>query len=106
MAKATWMVRAEAGGVLFERFKSESFVAMGLSVGSLESLRTRKQIADDIRTRELDWAEGKDNSWPGMLHGFQNEMSVNDAIVTYDFSSRIRCPEPRIAVQIPRRRCR
>lgn len=105
MANTTWMVRVEAGGVLFERFKSESFVAMNLSVGPLERLRTRKQIADHIRTREPDWSEGKDNSWPGMLHGFQNEMSVNDAIVTYDFSSRIRCPGPRIAAQIPRRRC-
>jgi restriction system protein len=89
MAKATWMVRAEAGGVLFERFKSESFVAMGLSVGSLESLRTRKQIADHIRSREPDWSEGKIAIWAGMLLRFQHEIAVGDAVITYDPSSRV-----------------
>lgn len=89
MAKTMWMVRAEAGGVLFERFKSERFVAMGLDVGTLHDLRTRKQIADRIRACSPDWSDGKVAIWAGMLLRFQHEIAVGDAVVTYDPPTRV-----------------
>jgi len=89
MAKAMWMVRAEAGGVLFERFKAERFVAMGLDVGPLHDLRTRKEIADRIRSRNPDWSDGKVAIWAGMLLRFQHEIAVGDSVVTYDPPTRV-----------------
>lgn len=83
------MVRAEAGGVLFERFKAERFVAMGLDVGPLHDLRTRKEIADRIRSRNPDWSDGKVAIWAGMLLRFQHEIAVGDSVVTYDPPTRV-----------------
>ena len=89
MAKAMWMVRAEAGGVLFDRFKVEGLVAMGLEVGPLHDLRTRKQIADRLRAHGPEWSDGQIAAWAGMLFRFQHEIAVGDAVVTYDPPTRV-----------------
>ena len=86
--KNMWMVRAERGGVLFDRFKDEGFVAMGLQIGSLQSLHSRKDIAKLIKSHLPNWSSGKVNIWAGMLHRFQNEISVGDGVITYDPSRR------------------
>jgi restriction system protein len=88
MAKAMWMVRAERGGKLFDQFKEDKLVAMGLEIGSISDLKNRKMIAERIQKELPSWQTGKVNAWAGMLHRFQNIISVGDGVITYDPSRR------------------
>lgn len=82
-----WMVRAEAGGRLYDDFKDKKAVAIGWKeIGTLQNLDTRDQIS-----RKLS------ESWPGakwipmaagQLFRFRNEMEVGDKVVTYSPSTR------------------
>jgi restriction system protein len=89
MAKPMWMVRAEAGGILFEQFKEKSAVGMGLAIGSLEGATTRAEITKRVRAHAPAWKDGKVAVWAGMLYRFQREASVGDDVVTYDPPRRV-----------------
>ena len=71
-----WMVRAERGGRLFDQFKDDGIVALGLPIGSIEKLKTRQEISALIHTHMSSWSTGKVSIWAGMLHRFQNEIDV------------------------------
>jgi len=83
-----WMVRAERGGRLFDQFKEEGIVALGLTIGSIEKLKTRKEISALIHNNYPSWSTGKVSIWAGMLHRFQNEIVVGDGVITYNPSTR------------------
>ncbi len=89
MARPMWMVRAQRGGTLFERFKEEGIVAMGLALGPLDDTKTRKQVAERVKAHVPDWPEGRRVVWSGMLYRFQHEVAIGDSILTYDPSRRI-----------------
>jgi len=83
-----WMVRAEKGGRLFDQFKEDGIVALGLPIGSIEKLTTRQEISALIHTHMPSWSTGKVSIWAGMLHRFQNEICIGDGVVTYNPASR------------------
>ena len=39
-----WMVRAEQGGRLFDQFKEDGIVALGLPIGSIANLKREKKL--------------------------------------------------------------
>lgn len=86
MAKAMWMVRAQAG-TLYDVFKEEGVVAMGLAIGPIEK-KSKSEVEDRIRAHVPTWKEGKIAVWAAMLTRFQKEVSVGDDVVTYDPSTR------------------
>lgn len=83
------MVRAE-GGELLELFLKRRMVALGWhEVGDLTGARTRKAVAELVDRVWPDDPPGRRGMWTGMLHRFRSEMSIEDAVVTYDPSSRV-----------------
>ena len=89
MAK-TWMVRAMEGGRLFDLFKEKSVIAIGwTAIGSLETLKTREEIATRVAEQWPDWHPQKVSMSAGQLYRFRSEMGTGDRVVTYDPSRRV-----------------
>lgn len=87
MAKPMWMVRAQ-GGTLFDRFKEEKIVAMGLAIGPLAGVRNRTEIEAKIREHDPGASNRKVGVWAAMLYRFQHELAIGDGMVTYDPARR------------------
>lgn len=83
--KPMWKVVAEKGGLLFDTFKDEGIVALGIEeLGDLSGDKTRNQIAKKLKEKFPQWSQGKIRIWAGMLMRFFHEMKQNDYVVTYD----------------------
>ena len=89
MAK-TWMVRAQRGGRLVDRFQEESIVSIGWGdLGSLEKLDSREAVAARVAQQWPNWHPQKVRMIAGQLYRFCHEIQLGDRIVTYAPSRRI-----------------
>jgi len=85
MTKPMWKIAAEKGGRIFDLFKEERLVAMGLEgVGDISSLSTRKQVAAKVQEAFPKWPQGRVAVWAGMLLRFQHKIALEDYVITYD----------------------
>ena len=85
-----WMIRAGQGGTLFDDFKENGIVKIGLPrIGDLSDLRSRSAITEELDSRFPEWSKGKRGIWAGQLYRFANKIEVGDDLLTYDPSRRV-----------------
>lgn len=85
-----WMVRAESGGALFQKFMDECVVAIGWSeIGSLEGLSSRDEILKKVEDEWPDWKPRRQKMAAGCLQRIKNEIADGDHVVTYDPDRRV-----------------
>lgn len=90
MTKSNWMIRAEVGGRLFDKFKSEGVVAIGWhALGSLETLPTREAIFAKVQAACPEWKVRSQRMAAGQLYRLRSEIKVGDGVMTYDPSRRV-----------------
>ena len=84
-----WMVRAGAGGYLFDSFMEDNLVAIGWSeLGNLESFEDRAQLTEKIQE---EWPDSRPQSArmaAGCLYRLRTEIAENDYVLTYDPARR------------------
>lgn len=86
----TWMVRAQRGGRLVDRFQEEAIVSIGWGdLGSLEKLDSREAVAARVAQQWPNWHPQKVRMIAGQLYRFCHEIQLGDRIVTYAPSRRI-----------------
>jgi restriction system protein len=86
---SAWMVRAGRQGFLFDQFKEEAFVSMGLQLRSPTSaLNNRDQLWDFARADYPSWSDQAISMAVGQLFRFANEIKIGDRVVTYDPRAR------------------
>ncbi|MGQ3354435.1 MAG: restriction endonuclease [Phreatobacter sp.] len=84
------MVRAGRDGAAYDAFKEQGVVAIGWhEIGSLAGLSTKEAIANLVRQRWPNLKSQAAAMAAGQIYRFRNEMSVGDAIVTYDPARRV-----------------
>lgn len=89
-SKTMWMIRAGQGGTLFDDFKENGIVKIGLPrIGDLSDLRSRSAITEELDSRFPEWSKGKRGIWAGQLYRFANKIEVGDDLLTYDPSRRV-----------------
>jgi len=94
MTKPMWKIAAEKGGRLFDLFKEEGLVAMGLEdVGDISLLTARKQVAAKVQEAFPKWPPGRLAAWAGMLFRFQHKIGLDDYVITYDPGRTFPAPE-------------
>jgi len=89
-AKAMWMIRAGRGGMLFDDFKENGIVKIGLPrIGDLSNFRSRSAITEELDSKFPEWSKGKRGIWAGQLYRFAHKIEVGDDSLTYDPSRRV-----------------
>ena len=77
--------RRRKGRPLFDLFKEEGLVAMGLAeVGDISSVTSRRQVAAKVQEAFPKWPPGRVAAWAGMLFRFQHKIALDDNVITYD----------------------
>lgn len=85
-----WMVRAESGGALFQKFMEQGAVAIGWTdIGSLEGLNNRDDILRKIEEEWPDWKPKRRKMAAGCLYRIKKEIVDGDYVVTYDPTRRV-----------------
>ena len=84
-AKSMWMVRAGAGGYLFDEFKTKNVVAIGWNnLGDLSNGPSLERIKELYRKEYPDEKDGKVNASCGMIRRFRFDFNKGDYVVTYN----------------------
>lgn len=84
------MVRAETGGRLYDVFRDQGIIAIGwVEIGELGDGDGRQDIAARVRNLWPEWKAQSVAMSAGQLFRFRQEMSIGDAVVTYDPSRRV-----------------
>ena len=84
-----WFVRAEAGNALAELFVEQGVVSMGWGIGPLQPGESRPEIIRCLTANCPDEKEGTIRAWASNIQRFNQQMTVGDAVATYDSQQRV-----------------
>ena len=86
-----WFVRADEGNVLAEFFVTQGIVSISLG-GSIGPLQPDESKAEIVRRLTAEWVDEKPvtiNHWASQIKRFNQQMSVGDAVATYNSQKRV-----------------